>query len=330
AQGYVVRTATTARQALAEVEQDEWDLVFVDLILPDMDGLELLRRLQAMRPALVAVVITGHGSGARGFAARDAGAYAFLEKPGDMTPEKILTVVANSLTHRKIEGELEAARKQVALTEKLSTLGTLVSGVAHEIRTPLTYVSNNLFLVRQRLEQASKEQPELAGIADELIQYGQDALEGVERINRLVEDLRRFARRDGTGPVPADLREVVALAMDLFRATRRGRVEVMVDLQPVPLLKLEIGPIQQVLLNLLTNAAEAMPGGGDVRVTTRSVADGAELAVQDRGTGIPPEVQVELFHPFFTTKPDGTGLGLSICQRIVEAHGGNIRFETEL
>jgi DNA-binding NtrC family response regulator len=126
AQGYLVRTATTARQALAEIEQGEWDLAFVDLVLPDMDGLELLRRLQSMRPALVAVVITGHGSGARGFAARDAGAYAFLEKPGDMTPEKILTVVANSLTHRKIEGELEAARKQVALTEKLSTLGTLV------------------------------------------------------------------------------------------------------------------------------------------------------------------------------------------------------------
>jgi signal transduction histidine kinase len=327
-EGHVVLTAASAAEGLAAVDEADWDLAFVDLVLPDMDGLQLLRHLLGRRPGLTAVVITGHGSGARGFASRDAGAYAFLEKPGDMTPEKILTVVSNAMRHKKVQAELEAARKQVAMSEKLSALGTLVSGVAHEIRTPLTYVSNNLYLVRQRLEHARQAQPELTDLAEEVIRYGQDALEGVTRINRLVEDLRRFARRDGGGFVEADLRDVVAVAVDLFRATRRGRIEVRADLASVPGLRLDTGQIQQVVLNLLTNAGEAMPSGGIVQIRTRAVPEGGEIDVTDRGTGIPPEVEEQLFHAFFTTKPDGTGLGLSICQRIVEAHGGTIHYRT--
>ena len=330
AEGYGVETVRSAHLALAAAEEAEWDLAFVDLVLPDTDGLELLRQLRARRPGLAAVVITGHGSGLRGFAARDAGAYAFLEKPRDMTPEKILTVLANALARRQAEQELEAARQQVAMSEKLSTLGTLVSGVAHEIRTPLTYVTNNLFLVRQRLDQAARAQPELREMVDEVAQYGKAALDGVARINRLVEDLRRFARRDETGPSEADLRDVVGVAVDLFRATRRGRVDVRADLRSVPAVLLDTGQVQQVVLNLLTNAAEAMPSGGVVRVATRTVSGGGEIEVEDHGSGIAPEVRAQLFHPFFTTKAEGTGLGLSICQRIVEAHGGKIRFDSRL
>jgi two-component system NtrC family sensor kinase len=328
AEGYSVETAASGSRALAAVDASDWDCAFVDLVLPDMDGLELLRQIRARRPGLPAVVITGHGSGLRGFAAREAGAYAFLEKPADMTPEKILSVLATALARRRAEQELEAARHQVAMSEKLSTLGTLVSGVAHEIRTPLTYVTNNLFLIRQRLEHATRSRPELAGLADEVARYGKAALDGVARIDRLVEDLRRFARRDEGGPVEADLRDVVGLAVDLFRATRRGRIEVRAELRSVPALRLDTGQVQQVVLNLLTNAAEAMPSGGLVRIATRAVPGGGEIEIEDHGDGIAPDVQDRLFHPFFTTKAEGTGLGLSISQRIVESHGGHIRFES--
>jgi DNA-binding NtrC family response regulator len=105
-EGYTVRTAGSAARATAEVDRAEWDLAFVDLVLPDMDGLELLKKLKARRPGLLAVVITAHGSGSKGFAAREAGAYAFLEKPDDMTPEKILTVVANALEHKRLVDRL--------------------------------------------------------------------------------------------------------------------------------------------------------------------------------------------------------------------------------
>ncbi|MBI4014115.1 MAG: response regulator [Candidatus Rokubacteria bacterium] len=327
-EGYTVQTVPSASRALAAVDEAEWDCAFVDLLLPDMDGLELLEQLRGRRPGLPVVVITGHGSGLRGFASREAGAYAFLEKPGDMTPDKIVTVLASALARRRAEQELEAARHQVAMSEKLSTLGTLVSGVAHEIRTPLTYVTNNLYLVRQRLEQAARARPELRELVDEIARYGKAALDGAARIDRLAEDLRRLARRDEAGPVEADLREVVGVAVDLFRATRRGRVDVRADLRSVPVLPLDVGQVQQVVLNLLTNAAEAMPSGGTVRVVTRSVPGGGEIEVEDQGSGIDPDVEARLFHPFVTTRAEGTGLGLSICQRIVEAHGGSIRFES--
>lgn len=329
-EGYTVQTVASASRALAAVDDAEWDCAFVDLVLPDMDGLELLKQLRLRRPGLPAVVITGHGSGLRGFASRDAGAYAFLEKPGDMVPDKIVTVLTSALARRRAEQELEAARHQVAMSEKLSTLGTLVTGVAHEIRTPLTYVTNNLFLVRQRLEQAARARPELRELIEEIAQYGAAALDGVARIDRLVDDLRRFAKRDAGGPVDADLRDVVGVAVDLFRATRRGRVDVRAELRSAPSLVLDTGQIQQVVLNLLNNAAEAMPSGGVVRVSTRAVPGGGEIEIEDHGEGIAPDVQARLFHPFFTTKSEGTGLGLSICQRIVESHGGRIRFESRL
>ncbi len=101
-EGYAVRTAGSANRALAEVERADWDLAFVDLVLPDMDGLDLLKKLRARRPGLLTVVITAHGSGSKGFQAREAGAYDFLEKPHDMTPEKILTVVANALERKRM------------------------------------------------------------------------------------------------------------------------------------------------------------------------------------------------------------------------------------
>jgi signal transduction histidine kinase len=324
---YTVGRAGSAAEALAEAEASDWDLAFVDLALPDMDGMDLVRELAARRPDLLEVVLTARGSGPSGFAARNAGAYAFLEKPGDMTPEKILTVATNALRHRQAEQELAAWRRQVALSEKLATLGTLVSGVAHEVRTPLTYVTQNLYLVRREMERARGTDPGLAPLVDRVLEFEKAALDGVTRINRLVEDLRRF-RCGVEERAEADLRDVVAVAVDLFRVVRPGAVSVETDLGSVPGLVLDAAQIQQVIFNLLHNSAEAMPAGGTVRVVTRGVGDGGEIEVTDDGPGLAPEVQARLFQPFITTKPQGTGVGLALCRRIVEAHGGRIRYLT--
>ena len=231
---------------------------------------------------------------------------------------------------KRAEAELEASRRRLAQSEKLSALGTLVSGVAHELRTPLTYISNNLFLLQARLEAAARDAPAIAPIVADTARFQESALEGVERINALVKDLRPFANPDGGRRARVELRDVVAQAVELFRATVRGRVQVQADLSPTGALMMDKGQVQRVLINLLVNASEAMPHGGQVRVRTRTVAGGAEVEVADEGTGIAPEVEGRIFDPFFTTKPDGTGLGLSIVRGIVEAHGGNIRYDTRM
>lgn len=237
----------------------------------------------------------------------------------------------HDITERKRgEAELEAYRRQVAMSEKLSAIGTLVSGVAHEIRTPLTYVTNNLYLIQNRLEALAKSTPEAAAVLKDVTTFSTAALDGVSRVTNLVKDLRRFANPEPGRRLEAGLHEVVAVAVELFRATQRGHVQVVESLRPTGALTLDREQVQRVVLNLLINAAEAMPKGGSVAVSTRPVPGGAEIEVEDQGPGIAPEVAARMFDPFFTTKAEGTGLGLSITRRIVEAHGGTILYETQL
>jgi len=179
------------------------------------------------------------------------------------------------------------------------------------------------------MEAAAREDPRVAPLVADTQRFSQAMLDGVDRINALVKDLRPFANTEARR-VPSGLHDVVAGAVALFTATQRGRVEVVSDLQPTPPLALDRGQLQRVVINLLVNAADAMPRGGRVRVSTRAVGDDVFLEVEDEGTGIPPEVEARIFDPFFTTKADGTGLGLAITRRIVEAHGGEVGYRTKV
>lgn len=230
---------------------------------------------------------------------------------------------------RRAESELEESRRQMAMSEKLSALGTLISGVAHELRTPLTYVANNVFLIRHRLDKAAAAHPELGEPLQDVTRFSEEAMDGIDRINALLRDLRPFVNPEPGIRMPAKLDEVVATAVDLFRATQRGRSEVEADLRETGAIEMDKGQIQRVVINLLLNAMEAMESGGRIHVTTRAVEGGAEIEVEDEGPGLPPEVRARIFDPFFTTKAEGTGLGLSITRSVVEAHGGTIRYRTE-
>jgi signal transduction histidine kinase len=229
---------------------------------------------------------------------------------------------------RRAREDLERARQQVVRAEKLSTMGTLVSGVAHEIRTPLTAIANSLYMVKLRLDKA-KAPEDLK--AEALRGHMDMALESIDRINRLVQDLRRFTKVPLVGVRErVGLENVAGEALSLFRAAYRGRIDVVQTLASTPPCEVDRAQIQQLVLNLLQNASEAMPHGGVVRLVTGVQGDAAYLKVIDTGTGMPPEVAKRMFEEFFTTKAEGTGLGLSIVRRIVEAHNGRIECDTVL
>jgi two-component system sensor kinase FixL len=224
--------------------------------------------------------------------------------------------------------ELEAARLQLARSEKLTAVGQLVSGVAHEVRTPLTYLNTNLHLLHGRLERIRAKLPESQqGELDGVRERMADVLEAADRIDRLVEDLRRYSKLKAGAQKEGPLQEAVREAVSLFAATHRPDVEVRADLEAPPAIRMDRVQIQQIVLNLLQNAAEAMPTGGTILVQTRAQAGRALLVVEDEGRGIPPEIRDRVFDPFFTTKTEGTGLGLSIVKRLVEEHRGAIRIE---
>ena len=231
---------------------------------------------------------------------------------------------------RRMEEELAFARRRLAHSEKLAVLGTLVSGVAHEIRTPLAYVSNEAGLLARWVSRLEPGRPLREEEAARLAEAARTIAEGVDRMNHLVLDLRRFSRMEAGERAELDLDETVRAAVDLFQATHRGRARLDAALHSGRRVLADRVHLQQVVLNLLENAAEASPHGASIRVVTRAEGEGqgAVLVVEDRGPGIPTEVQARMWEPFFTTKPEGTGLGLSIVRRIVLAHEGTIRCES--
>jgi polar amino acid transport system substrate-binding protein len=245
---------------------------------------------------------------------------------------------------------LEDNQAQLVQADKMAALGVLVSGVAHEVNNPNGYILLNLpvlkdvFLdARELLEERyrvegdfmlgglrySQMREELPGMLDEM-------LEGARRIKRIVEDLKDFARReDAPRHEPVELNDIVRTAARLLdarirKATRRFELALADGL---PRLLGNRQRIEQVVVNLVLNACEALPDAGRaIRVATRHdrEADVVRLVVEDEGVGIPPEHLARITDPFFTTKRDqgGTGLGLSVSAAIVKEHGGTLEFRS--
>ncbi len=229
---------------------------------------------------------------------------------------------------------LDESHGRLVLADQLASVGTLAAGVAHEINNPLAYVVGNLDMLALDLEELKAELP--AGRLAEAHEMMSDTRDGVDRVRRIVRDLKVFSRAGEDDHGPVDVARVVELAVNMTRHEVRHRARLIKDFGEVPAVQANEGRLGQVLVNLIVNAAHAIPEGNveenEIRVTTRRTADGrVRLEVRDTGSGIPPEIRRRIFDPFFTTKEVGigTGLGLSICHAIVAGLGGEIGVDSE-
>jgi two-component system NtrC family sensor kinase len=219
---------------------------------------------------------------------------------------------------KDVTDEREVARR-LFQTEKMSAVGQLAGGVAHEINNPL----GGILAFAQLMSREERSPEDLENLA--LIQ------DAAMRAKRIVESLLRFSRRprqDERGPVA--LEAVVEEALFLLGAQLKGGIEVVREYTPGVAALGNANQLQQIVLNLVVNAVQAIEGTGRITVSTAAAGVGRVLLrVTDSGPGIPPDVAEHVFEPFFTTKPEGqgTGLGLSICYQIAEEHGGAIRLE---
>ncbi len=228
------------------------------------------------------------------------------------------------LSERK---ELTARMMQL---DRAIAIGTLAAGVAHEINNPLAYVAANLEHVARALDGPVGE-PDAAELREALA----EARSGAERIRRIVRDLKSVSRAQDDAREPVDPLPVLEASINLSWNEIRQRARLEKDFGPVPRVLANEGRLGQVFVNLLVNAAQAIPEGAAernrIRVVTRTdVAGRAVIEVHDTGTGIAPEVLPRIFDAFFTTKPvgQGTGLGLGICQQIVRDLGGETGVES--
>jgi signal transduction histidine kinase len=217
---------------------------------------------------------------------------------------------------------LRLTESQAIITrqEKLASLGVLAAGVAHEIRNPLTAIKFRLFSLKKSLPAAASE--DAGVIADEIC-----------RLERIVKDFLEFARPSEPQLVAIPAQRIVEEVRDLLRPQlEKSAIDLKLEASEPLWVRADTQQIKQVLINLIQNAADSIEHDGVItlRVSpSRKDAEGTVvLEVADTGKGIPPEVQKRLFDPFFTTKEGGTGLGLPIAARIVEKHGGKLRYHT--
>ena len=223
-------------------------------------------------------------------------------------------------------------RRRAESAQRLASVGTLAAGMAHEINNPLTFVAANLAFALDALGALRGQ-----GRVDEALRALEDAEEGTRRVAGVVRDLRAVSRTAPEDRHPVDLWAEIEMAIKLAHHELRHRARLVRRLDPVPAVEAVEFQLGQVVVNLLVNAAHAIPEGAadrnEVRVSSRTAADGAAIVeVSDTGAGIPPEVRARIFEPFFTTKPvgRGTGLGLSVCHGIVTGLGGRIEVESEV
>lgn len=262
--------------------------------------------------------------------------------------------------------KMKDSQSQVIHTTKLASLGQMIAGVAHEMNTPLGFIKSNAEVVRellgehramlarwidfmQKLQRVDLSQPNATAAVRRLAERIEseyrahqqldeadgllaDAHDGLVQLATLVRNLKGFARVDRDGMDQLDVNESVESALTIANHQLRDRITVERQLTEVPKVRAMPSQINQVVLNLITNAAQAMGEQGTLTIGTRRNGEMVEISVQDTGSGIAPEVLPKIFDPFFTTKPvgEGTGLGLAIVHKIVTAHGGSVAVDSEV
>ena len=223
----------------------------------------------------------------------------------------------------------EKLERQLVFADRMASVGTLAAGVAHEINNPLSYVTANVTLIIEALRSAGSELS-----SEQIAELGQMAAEaqtGAERIRKIVRGLKTFSRAEEERRAVIDVRPLLELSIDMTFNEIRHRARLVKDYGRIPLVFADEARLGQVFINLLVNAAQALPEGKseahEIRIVTETAPDGAAvIEVRDTGCGIPPAIIGRIFDPFFTTKPlgIGTGLGLSICHNIVTKMGGTL------
>jgi len=346
--GYLLDTAADGEEAIEKIRTNEYAVILTDMRMPRKDGLAVIAAAREHLPDAEIIVLTGHGSLENALQAFKAGnIFEYLLKPLDDIGV-LNTVVARAIERRNLRKhnrelfeqlqrayeELRQKSEMLIQQEKMSAIGVLAAGVAHELNNPLTAVVGFAQMIAEKLK---ANRP--ANWSDTEYERAQQALEnlvqGAHRARDIVGSLLRFAR--ATKPDARSLIDINQTLRDAFVFTEHLllRHGIVLEKRLAP----ELPPVwgnaarlQHVFTNLLINAQQATPSGGVVRVITERADEpkGVWVHVEDTGEGIPPDALERIFEPFYTRKEHGTGLGLSIAKQIVEEHGGEIRVESEL
>lgn len=218
--------------------------------------------------------------------------------------------------------DLKAAQDKLVRSEKLAAIGQLAGGVGHELRNPLGAIKNAIYYVKGKVAKS-----ELAQSEPRVIEFLDLVDDEISSSNKIINDLLTFSRVGKPALSPSRMDKVIDDA--LAHSVIPENVQLTREVAPgLPLVPMDPDQVRQVIVNLITNAVQAMPEGGNLAISAGQLDGTVEVRVADSGPGIPEENRARLFEPLFTTKAKGIGLGLAVCKSIIDRHGGHIEVDS--
>jgi two-component system NtrC family sensor kinase len=313
-----------------EACRDVFDTLEVELLVPILYGVDLLgviavgRKLSGDRLMADDRLLLRTLANQSSIAIENAKAFDEIAKLNETLEARVEERTA----------ELRDTQAQLTQAEKMKSLGQLVAGVAHELNNPIGFVHANLQLLDEyirKLVEGQRTESDTQRAQEAITRLLERSREGTQRVKKIVQDLRTFSRTDQAELQEVDLHEEIGRTLRLMEPRFKEGISVECDFGNLPPVRCYVGQLNQVFLNLLMNACDAIGEGGHIRIRTRPIASGVRLEFSDDGPGIPADVRSRIFDPFFTTKPVGvgTGLGLSLSHGIIERHGGRIWVESQ-
>lgn len=345
--GYTVFTAVDAPSGFGIIEASQPELVLLDYMMPDMDGLTALKEIRRRFPDTYVIMFTGKGSEEIAVELMKAGASDYILKPfnnQDLADriENVLKIRGIELKNRELLREremllaeieawnlelearvqekseaLQRAQAEIVQSEKLATLGYLSAGMAHEIRNPLNSISLFVQLIKSGMEDPEK------------LEYVEKILKEIDRIDGILRKLLDASKRPKFKIMDVMIDQVIDSTLEIFSPQiELHKIKVERDYQSIPpAIKADPSELEQIFTNLFLNSINEMPSSGTLKVQLNYDAKYIVIRVSDTGKGIPPENIPYVFDPFFTTNSRGTGLGLSVVLRIVKNYKGKIEVE---
>ena len=362
--GHEIVVAEDGNQAWKILQTDSPKLAILDWMMPGIEGVELCRRVRERTDGdyVYIILLTGKVENKDIVAGLDAGADDYITKPFDsdvlhsrvavgarIVQYETLLAEKNVQLQRygsEMEKLARERSKQLIHAERMATVGLLSAGIAHEINNPTAFIAGNIQTLekfwgdvepalRQQIQQDGENTQKLEFILDEMPKAVEGIRSGVMRISRIVKGLKSFCRKNEDSVAACDINTCVEQALELCHNALKYYVTVERDLaENLPQIMADSQLIEQVLINLFVNAADAMTeyGQGTLTIKTQSADNSVVVKVSDTGQGIPDDKLNDIWQPFFTTKPPdkGTGLGLFTVRGIIENHEGQIKVENKV
>ena len=334
--GLIVEQAADGNECLSILQNQAMDVVVLDVKMPGISGIEVLKQIKDHYPKIEVILLTGHATTADGVEGIKLGAFDYLSKPIELEHLYFKIIQADDKIQR-IEAEHQEAEyrkrmeQRMIAAERLASVGILAAGVAHEINNPLAIISESTGWMRQLF---AKDELKNMPRRDDFIKALDKVEKSVERASRITHQLLGFAGKSEPAVSEVSLAELAEEAIRLIDHELHNR-----DIKIVRQIQSALGRIQsdpyqlrQVVMNLLTNAMHAVKSGGSITIAIEALGDRQVITVSDTGQGIPRENLDKIFEPFFSTKKpgEGTGLGLFVSRGIIEKLGGTIEVESEI